>query len=274
VVFLERCFYSPRPLVNIAPFRERGFLAASVLTFVIGFGIFTSVYLTPVYLARVRDFSSIDIGSTVFIAGVFMTACAGPAAWLAARIDLRIMMAIGLVLYVISFWMMSAMSADWGFWQLFWPQAVRGGAVLFTMVPVVGMALRDMPDEQLKDASGLNTLLRNLGGAVGISAVNTWLIDFSRLHAAGLVDSIGRNSNVAQSALTGLALRFSAEGYGPVRSPGMAAETLIQGVSAQALALAFDDVFRISAWMFFACLVLVPFCRGGPMTQRHRHLHH
>jgi DHA2 family multidrug resistance protein len=274
VVFLERCFFSPRPLVNIAPFRERGFSAASVLSFFIGFGIFTSVYLTPVFLAGVRGFSSIEIGETVFISGVFMTLSAAPAAWLASRVDLRALMAIGLVLYLASFWMMSALGPDWGFRELFWPQAVRGVAVLFTMVPVVGMALRDMPDDELKDASGFNNLFRNLGGAVGIAAVNTWLIDFSRLHAQSLANGLGHGSDVATTTLRGLVVRFGQNGIEPMRGAGIAARTLAQRLSVQALALAFDDVFRLTAWIFAACLILVPLCRGGPMSQRVRGRHH
>src|SRR5580704_6645004 len=214
VVFVERCFFSPRPLVNIAPFRERGFAVASLLSFAIGFGLYTSVYLIPVFLARVRDFTSLDIGSTVFIAGVFMTLAAGPSAWLATRVDLRLMMAVGLVLYFLSFWMMSALGPDWGFWELFWPQAVRGVAVLFTMVSVVGMALKDMDDDELKDASGFNNLLRNLGGAVGIAAVNTWLIAFTQGHAQAFDRALG-GSREARDAVAGLVLRFGQSGIEP-----------------------------------------------------------
>ena len=272
VVFIERCLYSPRPLVNIAPFRRRGFAAASVLSFAIGFGLYTSVYLIPVFLARVRDFTSLDIGSTVFISGVFMTLAAGPSAWLAMRVDLRLMMAVGLVLYFVSFWMMSAMGPDWGFWELFWPQAVRGVAVLFTMVSVVGMALKDMSDAELKDASGFNNLLRNLGGAVGIAAVNTWLIAFTLGHAQALDRALGRSSG-AREALASLVLRFGQSGLEPGRGQGVAATTVMQGVVRQSLTLAFDDVFRISAWLFLACLIVVPFCSAGPMTERNRNAH-
>jgi DHA2 family multidrug resistance protein len=273
VVFIERCLRSPLPLVNIAPFRRRGFAAASVLSFAIGFGLYTSVYLTPVFLARVRDYSSLDIGSTVFIAGVFMTLSAGPSAWLATRIDMRIMMAVGLVLYFVSYWMMSSLGPDWGFWELFWPQAVRGVAVLLTMVSVVGMALKDMDDDELKDASGFNNLLRNLGGAVGIAAVNTWLIAFTQGHAAAFDRALG-HSGAARDALAGLTLRVAQDGGDPAHGQGVAAATVIGGVMRQSLTLAFDDVFRISAWLFLACLVVVPFCSGGPMTQRHRHHAH
>ena len=270
VVFFERSLFSPRPLVRIGPFRRPGFAAANLLTFVIGFGIFTSVYLTPVFLGRVRDFSSLDIGSTVFVAGVFMTLSAGPAAWLATRMDLRLLLAIGLVLNAASLWMMSAMGPEWGFWELFWPQAVRGAAILFSMVPVVGLALKDMPDEELRDAAGLNTLTRNLGGAVGIAAVNTWLIGFASQHGAAIAQAIGRGGD-AMGALTALATRFGAAGLGLDRARPFAAQTIADQVAAQALTLAFDDVFRLSAWIFLACLVVLPFCRGGPMTQGPRH---
>jgi DHA2 family multidrug resistance protein len=273
-VFVERCLYSKQPLVKIGPFRQRGFAIASLLSFVVGFGIFTSVYLTPVFLARVRDFSSIDIGVTVFISGVFMTLSAGPAAWLATRMDLRLLMALGLVLYVISFWMMTMIGPEWGFWQLFLPQAVRGVAVLFSMVPVVGMALKDMPDDQLRDASGFTSLSRNLGGAFGIALVNTWLIEFSSQHGANLVQSIGQGAD-PMATLTALGQRFGAAGSDLTTSGQIAAQTLIDGVSSQALSLAFDDVFTLSAWIFAACLLLVPFCQGGRMTQEHRgHIHH
>ena len=268
LVFLERCFFSPRPLVNIAPFRLRGFTAASVLSFIIGFGLYTSVLLTPVFLARVRDYSSLDIGATVFIIGVFMTLAAGPAAWLATRIDMKVVLALGLALFVVSYWMMSAIGPEWGFWELFWPQAVRGAAILFCMVPAVGMALRDIPDDELRDASAFNSLLRNLGGAVGIAVTNTWLIRFSAQHGAQLLQSLNRGRAI--EALTSLSTRYGAAGVGPLQAPLVAGRQLSDQLQAQALTLAFDDVFRISAWVFIAAFAVVPFCRGGPMTQRAR----
>ena len=156
---------------------------------------------------------------------------------------------------------------DWGFWQLFWPQAVRGVAVLFTMVPVVGMALKDMPDDELRDASGFNNLLRNLGGAVGIAVVNTWLIDFHASHARGVRP---RRSAAAARRATAAgrpgAARSRLEGVDPAGPARAAAHDPGERGLRQSLTLAFDDVFRISAWLFLACLVVVPFCRGGPMT--------
>lgn len=268
VVFVERCFFSKRSLVSLAPFRQKGFVAVCLLSFAVGFGLYASVYLTPLFLARVRGYTSLDIGLTVFIAGLFMTLAAAPAAWLATRIDQRIVMAIGLFLYVVSFWMMSAVGPDWGFWELFAPQAVRGAAVLFTMVPVVGMALADTPEAELRDASGFNNLMRSLGGAVGIALVNTWLIGFFALHLSRLSDSLGHAPAEARDAIAGLVGHFGQAGFDQSRGALMAVQTVGGGVAVQALALAFDDVFRATAWLFVACLVLVPFCRAGPLQRR------
>jgi DHA2 family multidrug resistance protein len=265
-VFFERCFFSRSPLVKLGPLRHKGFAAACVLSFVVGFGLYTSVYLTPVFLAQVRGFTSLDIGSTVFVTGIAMTLAAGPAAWLATRFDQRFVMAAGLLMFAVSSWMMSAIGPDWGFWQLLAPQLVRGVAILFCMVPVVGMSLSGIPDLELRDASGLNSLTRNLGGAVGIALVNTWLIDFFRLHALSIARSLGAAPDTATAAVVGLAQRFGFEGIDPVRAGQAAAMTLGDGVSVQALTLAFDDVFRITAWVFVGCVLVTPFCRAGPMS--------
>jgi DHA2 family multidrug resistance protein len=267
-VFLERCFFSKRPLVSLAPFRLKGFAAACILSLVVGFGLYTSVYLTPLFLAQVRSFTSLDIGLTVFVTGVFMTLAAGPAAWLATRIDQRVVMVIGLLLFVASFWMMSAVGPEWGFWQLFAPQAVRGAAILFSMVPVVGMALTDVPQAELGDASGLNNLMRSLGGALGIALVNTWLLSFFALHVARFSDALGLAPTGARATIAGLVGHFGQAGFDPGQGALMAVQTLGGGVALQALTLAFDDVNRASAWLFLACLVIVPFCRAGPMQRQ------
>ncbi len=91
-------------------------------------------------------------------------------------------MAFGFVLFAASLLMMSQVTPLWGFWQLFATQAVRGAGLLFCLVPAVGMALGVVKASELRDASGLNNLSRNLGGAIGIAVVNTWLLDFARLH--------------------------------------------------------------------------------------------
>jgi hypothetical protein len=88
------------------------------------------------------------------------------------------------------------------------------------------------------------------------------------------MQSLGKGSDTAVDLLRGLVVRFGQDGIDPSRGGGIAAQTLVHGLTAQALTLAFDDVARLTAWMFLGCLVLVPFCLGGPMSQRVRGHHH
>jgi DHA2 family multidrug resistance protein len=89
-VFFERCFASPQPLVRLTPFKRRTFAIACGLNFVIGFGLYSSTYLMPVFLGQVRGFSSTQIGQTVFVAGLAMGIGASIAVRLSNRADPRI----------------------------------------------------------------------------------------------------------------------------------------------------------------------------------------
>ncbi|MBS0412259.1 MAG: DHA2 family efflux MFS transporter permease subunit [Proteobacteria bacterium] len=273
-VFVERCLFSASPLVSLAPFRRRGFAAAGVMSFITGVGLYTAVYLTPAFLARVRGYTSYDIGTTTFISGVFMTASAPVAAWLATKIDMRIVMGIGLILFGASFWMVSGVTSQWGFWQLFWMQAVRGAGVLFCMVPSVSMALNNLPDAELKGASGLNNLMRNLGGALGIALVNTGLQHYFAWHLQQLAEGLGRAPQDAMAAAAGLAARLAQSLPHPDQAPAAARAAIGQLVAREALTGAFQDVFRLCALAFFAALVALPFCKGGSMMPDQEHLHH
>jgi DHA2 family multidrug resistance protein len=137
VVFFERTFFSTMPVLKLTPFRGPTFAMACVLNLVIGFGLYAATYLTPVYLGRVRDFSSLQIGTTVFVTGVAMTVTAPIAARLSTRVDARYVIAVGLHDVRASLWMFSGVTDDWGFAELFWPQVMRGLAMLLCIVPAV-----------------------------------------------------------------------------------------------------------------------------------------
>lgn len=266
IVFFERTFFSTMPVVKLTPFRRPTFAMACVLNVVIGFGLYASTYLTPVYLGRVREFSSLQIGTTVFVTGIAMTITAPIAARLSTRVDGRYVIAVGFGMFALSLWMFSHITPQWGFWELFWPQVIRGLAMLLCIVPAVGMALNGVPPEQLRYASGLFNLMRNLGGAIGIAVVNTWLIDFTREHAARLSAALGEQPDRALEALRGLSQR--AQGWTPDAGRALETAQAILGriVGREAAALAFADVFFLMAVMFAAALAIVPFAKPAPVT--------
>ncbi len=263
IVFFERSFYSEMPILKLSPFGRPVFSLACALNLVIGFGLYSSVYLTPIFLGRVRGFSSMDIGTTVFVSGIFMTFGAPLAARLTTVLDQRIVVTVGFVLFALSSWLMAQITPVWGFWELLGPQALRGFSILLCIVPTVGMALNGVAQDQLRYASGLFNLMRNLGGAIGIAAATTWIQDNVRINAQHFSEAM-TSANTAH--LAHAVARISGHTADAAHARLMLDGELMQAVGAQALTLAFRDVFLIMAAMFVIALVLVPFAKTAILS--------
>jgi len=263
IVFFERSYFSASPIVQLSPFRRPTFALACLLNFVIGFGLYGATYLVPVFLGRVRDYSSLDIGTTVFVTGCFMFFGAPLAARLSTLIDQRYVIGVGFSFFALGLWMLSGVSSTWGFDELFIPQAMRGFAILLCIVPAVGLSLSSVPQSELKSASGLFNLCRNLGGAVGIALVNTWLQDFTRIHLLRLSESMAGDPAAAESALSQITAMIARSGVtDEALAQLMAQSEMARVVIREALTLAFADVFMLMAGLFVCALVLVPFARS------------
>jgi DHA2 family multidrug resistance protein len=167
---------------------------------VTGIGIFATVYLTPLFLGRVRGFSALQIGLAVCSTGAFQV-CAIPFyTWLARRVDLRWLMMAGLAGFALSMWNFTPITHDWGSRELLLPQAFRGFSQQFAVAPVVSLTLGGLAPERLKLASGLFNLMRNLGGAIGIAGCGTILNDRTNLHFLRAAEHL----NSSNRAIAGL----------------------------------------------------------------------
>ena len=156
--------------------------------------MFATIYLTPLFLARVRGFSALEIGEAVFTTGLFQV-CAIPFyTVLARRIDLRWLMMFGLACFAVSMWNFTPITHDWGWRELLLPQAFRGFSQQFAVAPTVTLTLGGLAPERLKLASGLFNLMRNLGGAIGIAVCGTILNDRTNLHFLRLAEHLNSSN--------------------------------------------------------------------------------
>ncbi|MDE1918065.1 MAG: DHA2 family efflux MFS transporter permease subunit [Sphingomonadales bacterium] len=261
VLFLERSFFSTNPLVKLSPFRRPTFAFACIFNLVLGVGMYSAVYLVPVYLGQVRGYDSLQIGTTVIVVGLAQMMSVVVATWLSQRIDMRYMITAGLSCFALSLWLSSDMNSSWGFWELAPSQALRGFAMMLCIVPSVTMALAGFQPAELKYASGLFNLMRNLGGAIGIAVVNTLLQNHVRMDSLWLGEAMAHGAAPVNDTIAAMAGRMSAIDPDP-RQALLTVQGLFARVAGrEALTLAFNDVFRLLAWMFIAALVMVPFCR-------------
>jgi DHA2 family multidrug resistance protein len=215
-LFVARTLAAAHPLVRLTEFANRGFAVGCVLSFVLGMGLFGSVYLMPVFLGAVRGFGALSIGEVMLVTGCAQLASAPVVVALERRVGVLGLTAFGFALFATGLAMSCRETLATGFAEMFWPQLVRGVAIMFCLLPPTRMALGHLPDERVADASGLFNLMRNLGGAIGLALIDTVLYGRSPRHAAHIVAGL-QAGDTATARAVGIPLDlFAMRGSGPI----------------------------------------------------------
>ena len=169
IVFCFKEWYDPRPLVDLKVFKSRAFSAGSTIGIVTGFGLFGTALVIPLFLQNVLGFSATETGLAL-LPGAIATAVSMPiASRLTAKVDGRAMIAFGMLVFAVSAWWMGSLYQQSGYWDVFWPRAVQGFALGFLFVPLSTATLGEIVREKMANATGIYTLVRQLGGSLGIA---------------------------------------------------------------------------------------------------------
>jgi DHA2 family multidrug resistance protein len=265
-VFFARVLTARFPIVDLKAYADRNFALGSLFSFVLGIGLYGLTYLFPVYLEEIRGYNALMVGETMFVSGAAMFLSAPVVGKLATKLDPRLMMMAGFFIFAAGSWQMTYVTKDWDFAQLLWPQIFRGVGMMLAIVPITNLALGTLPPERLKNASGLFNLARNLGGAVGLAALNTVLNHRIDLHLARLHEAVTWGRQPAQEVLANLTARFQDFGSD---AQTMALRQLMQLTRQQGTVMGFADVFLMFTVIFavFGALALVmrrPAAAGAP----------
>ena len=266
VLFFWRMLTHADPLVELRAFRNANFAFGSLFSFVLGIGLYGATYMIPLFLGRVRGYDSLQIGETMYVTGFGMFLAAPVVGNLIKYFDMRWIIAVGLTLTGIALWWTARLTKDSAFWELFGPQVLRGFAMMFVMIPSNQVALGRLPPAALKNAAGLYNLMRNLGGAVGLAAINTVIINRMAVHTTTLREQVTWARSGTMEIFNGLTARFSAAS--PADAGLMALKKMSLMLRQQALTLSYDDVLTMMAMAFFLALPMTllltkPSLQGG-----------
>jgi MFS transporter, DHA2 family, multidrug resistance protein len=258
-LFFWRVLAYQRPIVDLRAFRDRNFAIGSFYSFALGVGLYGSVYLLPLFLARIRGYNSLQIGLVMIVTGACQFLSAPLAGALSKKLEPRILLAMGLTLFGTGVWLNSFLTNQSSFWELLLPQAVRGVSLMLCFLPINMLALGTLPPEEVKNASGLYNLMRNLGGAIGLALINTVLIDRFALHQSRLAEHISAANPSLQGFLDQATQRFAASG---LADPSLSAWRLLADmVGREAMVMTFNDALLVMASVFGLALVLMPLVR-------------
>jgi DHA2 family multidrug resistance protein len=246
--FFARALTARQPIVDLRTFADRNFGLGTWLAFLLGIGLYGLTLVYPLYLGRIRGYDALMIGETLFVSGLAMFMTAPVVGRLIGKVDPRLLVVAGSLIFALGTWRMTGITTDWDFNELLWPQIARGVGLMLAMIPINNMALGTLPPERVKNASGLFNLMRNLGGAVGLAGINTLLNDRTDLHLARLHESLTWARPPAVERLDALTRHFQ----GNSDAATMALKQLFRMTHQQGLVMAFADVFLMLTVIFVA----------------------
>ncbi len=254
--FVRRSLGGTHPVVDLRAFGDRNFAVGCVFSFVLGIGLFGSVYLMPVFLAFVRSQNALQIGTVMLVTGVAQLATAPVAVALERRLDARLLTAAGFALFTLGLAMSAFQTPQTGFSGMVWPQIARGLAIMFCLLPPTRMALGRLAADKVADASGLFNLMRNLGGAIGLALIDTVIYSRSAGHGASLLARL-QGGDLAAARFVGVPEAALAAGPLP---PALQAQ-LAPLLEKAALTAAINDAWAMIAMLTAAALLCLPLVR-------------
>jgi len=264
VFFFWRVLTYHQPIVDLRAFTNRNFTLGAFYTFVVGTGMYGTTYLIPLFLAQVRGFNALQIGETVLVAGLAQMAMSPFSAQMARRMDLRLMLSIGIGLFAVSMYLTAGLTNQAGYVELFVPQVVRGVALMMCYLPANLIALSSVPQDKLKNAAGLYNLTRDLGGAIALATIGTVMNDRQHFHWNRLIEDINPARAAVQHFLDMQSGRL--ETLVPGDAGRAAVRLLANLVQREALVMTYNDAFMLIGGLFVAALFVMPLVRRPRAT--------
>jgi MFS transporter, DHA2 family, multidrug resistance protein len=182
-----RCLTAVHPFVDLKRLRNSAFAGGCLFSFVLGLGLFGSIFIMSLFLGLVREHEPLGIGEILMVTGVAQLLTAPASAWAETRGVPKLLTALGFGLFGAGLLADGFLTPQSDFSTLFWPQVLRGAALMLCLLSTTRLALDIWPQAQVPEASALFNLIRNLGGAIGIALISTLVDERAGGHVAQLV---------------------------------------------------------------------------------------
>jgi DHA2 family multidrug resistance protein len=258
IAFLIREFRHSKPLVDLRVFRHRNFAIGCVLIGLFGALIYGLVTLLPLFYQELMGYTALAAGWAVSPRGIGAIIAMPLIGYLTAKMDNRWLIAFGFALFgAASIWF-GEVNLSIGQWTFLWAILISGFGSGCIFVPLATTSMAFLKNEEIGNASGLYNLLRNIGGSIGISVVNTIVTRHEQTHRSELVGSLSQGRVEVRGALQGLQTYLSGLGGSSATSALHRAYGLIDAdLNAQARLWSYVDDFRYMALVCFGCVPLV-----------------
>lgn len=246
------------PVVNLRVLKSKNLSIAAIVTFISGIGLFSSVFLTPVFAQRLLNFTPSQTG-LLLLPGAFL-AIGGliiSAKLLQRGVSPLVMITTGMILFVLFSWQMSHLNLNASASDITISLIWRGVGLAIVTVPLTALAVSALETKDIPQGAALNNMMRQLGGSVGLAMVNTYLHNRNAVHRSDLVSNVTEYNPLAMQRISAYTNLFMSKGATAFEAHNKALGLLDAGVMRQSNLLSFNDAYLLVGFVFLFALPLL-----------------
>jgi DHA2 family multidrug resistance protein len=256
IYFCWHCWRDKDTIVDLKVLKDRNFLIGSILIFMFGVGIYSTVTVLPLFYQELLGYTAFTAGLVVAPRGIGAIMGMPVIGYLSSKVDPRYLLTFGFFTFGLTTLYFGNVTLDISPTTLLLPILITGFGLSFVFVPISTAAYGTLDTKQIGNASGLFNLMRNVGGSIGISIASTLLTRRADVHQNEIINYVPRTGQQFQNSL-GNVTQFLTNPYGHTNAAHPAQATLYQQLGRQASLWAFVDVFRWLSLLCFFCVGIV-----------------
>ncbi|MBN9379254.1 MAG: DHA2 family efflux MFS transporter permease subunit [Chitinophagaceae bacterium] len=258
IAFIWRELSTDHPVVNFKILKNRSFAIGLITSFVLGFALYGSVFIFPVFCQSLLGFNAQQTGIILFPSGV-ATIMLMPfvGVMLKKGVPGQFMATGGFFLFFVFTWMLSNSTLSSGTSDFFWPLVIRGVGMAILFVPLTTLALQDLKGPEIGQGAGLNNMMRQLGGSFGVALLTTLIHIKSGKVRTALLAYINPYDGPFNDNFNSMVRNFEAQGKSHLDAIQMANMAMEGRIIKQTMLLTYDNMYLIIGIFVLCCIPIV-----------------
>lgn len=253
------------PIVDLRIFKDRNFLMGNIVLFIFSFTLFGSSFLLPLYMQNGLSYSQLQTGFILLPIGIAQGLFGGLSGWLAKKISPMLLVLVSIILLALTYQFNSRFTLYTSEHTMICLFIARGVAMGILFAPLVALTLSTIPESKISQATGLFTVQRQIGAALGVAIFETILTVRQVYHTSAIGGSVDTSSPLfdrVQSLLEATGL--SECGKNIFEAALQAQQVIIGVVEKQIFIQAIDDNLLLAGIItFFSCIPLFFLTKKG-----------
>ena len=274
--FTIRELTAKMPAVDLRLFSDPVFLSGTLITSVMFVILFAVTFLLPLFMQTLLGFTAMQAGLALMPRTLIMFITTPIVGRLYNHVSPRLVVGFGIVAFAIGAWQMSTFTLDTGTFDIVVSLLVQGLGFSCLFVPLAAVSLSSVARPRLTDAAGLNSLLRQIGGSIGLAIFATFLTRDATTARWALISDVTAGRPEVISRLAGLQTVLQQRGMDPAGAQAASLAMLDMTTRRQAMLLSFEHLFLLTGILFLCALPLLFFLKSehhGPSAKAGPDMH-